>query len=68
MIYIKENIITKLQKSYSPPRNLRADNESPTLFLKKHFCTGNLLPMHKIFIERLALSDMSHCRKLLALL
>ena len=48
---IKENIITKLQKLYSPPRNLRAGNKSPTLFLKKSYCTGNLLPKCKIFIE-----------------
>ena len=29
MTYIKENIITKLQKLYSQPRNLRAGNKSP---------------------------------------
>ena len=52
MTYIKECIITKLQKLYSPPRNLRAGNKSPTLFLKKRSCTGDLSPMHKIFIER----------------
>ena len=32
---IKENIITKLQKLYNPPRKLRAGNKSPALFLKK---------------------------------
>ena len=40
--YIKENIITKLQKLYSPPRNRRAGNKSPALFVKKSFCTGDL--------------------------
>ena len=32
--YIKENIITKLQKLYSPPRNPRAGNKLLTLFVK----------------------------------
>ena len=50
--YIKENIITKLQKLYSPPRNVRAGNKSPMLFLKKPLCTSDLLPAHKIFIQR----------------
>ena len=50
--YIKENIITKLQKSYSPPRNPRAGNKSPALFVKKPICTGDLSPARKIFIER----------------
>ena len=48
--YIK--ITTKLQKLYNPPRNLRAGKKSPALFLKKPLCTGDLLPTHKIFIER----------------
>ena len=52
MTYIKESIITKLQKLYSPPRNLRAGNKSPTLFLKKRSCTGDLSPPNKIFVER----------------
>ena len=50
--YIKENIITKLQKLYSPPRNPRVGNKSPALFVKKPLCTGNLLLQYKIFIER----------------
>ena len=50
--YIKENIITKLQKLYSPPRNPRAGNKSPALFVKKPLCTGDLSPARKIFIER----------------
>ena len=33
--YSKENIITKLQKLYSPPRNFRAGNKSPAPVLKK---------------------------------
>ena len=52
MTYIKENTITELQKLYSPPRNLRAGNKSPMLFLKKPLCTGDLPPAPKIFIER----------------
>ena len=52
LYYSKENIITKLQKLYSLPRNLRAGNKSPALFLKKPLCTGDILPVHKIFIER----------------
>ena len=50
--YIKENIITKLQKSYSLPRNPRVGNKSPVLLMKKPPCTGDLSPAHKIFIER----------------
>ena len=38
VIYIKENIITKLQKLYSQPRNSRTSNKSPTLFVKKPCC------------------------------
>ena len=37
MNYIKENIITKLQKLNSQPRNLSADSKSTMLFLKKPF-------------------------------
>ena len=50
--YIKENTITKLQKLYSQPRNHSAGNKSPTLFVKKPLCKGDLLPVHEIFIER----------------
>ena len=50
--YIKENIITKLQKINSPLRNPRVDNKLPALFVKKPICKGNLLPARKIFIER----------------
>ena len=52
MTYIKENIITKLHKLYSLQRNFSAGNKLPMPFLKKTLCTGNLLPMQKIFIER----------------
>ena len=52
VIYIKENIITKSQKLYCPPRNSRAGNKLPVLFVKKLCCTGDLLPKRKIFIER----------------
>ena len=50
--YIKENIIKKLQKLYSPTRNPRAGNKSPMLFVKKPFFTGDLWPRSKMFIER----------------
>ena len=50
--YIKENIIKKLQKWYSQPRNPRVGNKSPVLFVKKSLCMGNLLPACKVFIER----------------
>ena len=50
--YIKENIIAKLQKLYSPPRNPRAGNKSPALFVKKPLYTGDLSPARKKFIER----------------
>ena len=33
--YIKENVITKLQKLWSLPRNLWAGNKSPMLLKKK---------------------------------
>ena len=48
----KKNMITKLQKLYIPPRNLRAGNKLPILFLKKPLCTGDLLPVRKIFVDR----------------
>ena len=50
--YIKENIITKLQKLHSLPRNLRAGIKLPTLFLKKPVWTADLVPLCKILIER----------------
>ena len=50
--YIKENIITKLQKLNSLARNPRAGNKSPALFVKKPLRTGDLTPARKIFIER----------------
>ena len=50
--YIKENIITKLQKLYSPPRNPMVGNKSAVVFVKKPLCTGNLSPACKILIER----------------
>ena len=49
---MRENIITKLPKLYSSPRNLRAGNKSPVLNWKKSLCTGDLSPTRKIFIER----------------
>ena len=38
--YIKENIITTLQKLYSPPRSPRAGNKLPTLFVEKTSLQG----------------------------
>ena len=52
MTYIKENIVTKLQKLYSLPRNLRAGNKLPVLFLRKRLGAGDLLPVHDFTIER----------------
>ena len=66
MTYIKENksdftgccatnirhLITKLKKLYSSPRSLRTSNKSPMSFLGKPLHMGDLLPAHKIFIER----------------
>ena len=43
---------TKLQKLYSLPRNLRAGNKLPAIFLKKPLCMGDLSYACKIFIER----------------
>ena len=55
MTYIKENIIAKLQKLYSPSRSPRAGSKLPMLFVKKPLCTGDLSLACKIFIERPAL-------------
>ena len=44
--------ITKLQKLYSPLRNLRAGNKLPVPFLENPLCMDDLLPAQKIFIER----------------
>ena len=66
MTYIKENKsdftgccptnierpIAKLQRLYSPPRNLRMGNKLPMPFLGKPLCAGDLSPVHKVFIER----------------
>ena len=55
--YIDENIIiTKLQKLYSPVRNLSVGNKSPMLLLKKCLCKGDLSPAHKMFIKSPAIS------------
>ena len=58
MAYIKENIITNLQKLYSPLRNPMVGNKSLTLFVKKPLCTGDLSPTCKIFIERPAVINL----------
>ena len=51
MTYIEENMITKLQKLYSLPRNPRRGINRPR-YLRKNLCTGNLSPVCKIFIKR----------------
>ena len=77
MTYIKENKsdftgcyltnvqcpVTKLQKLYSLPRNLRVGNKSPLPFLEKLLCMGNLLSAHKIFIERPAIVHFKKTQK-----
>ena len=77
MTYIKENKsdftgcyltnvqrpVTKLQKLYSLPRNLRVGNKSPLPFLEKPLCMGNLSPAHKIFIERPAIVHFKKTQK-----
>ena len=45
---IKENIITKLQKLYSLPRNPSAGNKLPALFVKKTLCTDDISLTRKI--------------------
>ena len=50
--YSKENIITKLQKLYSPLKKCKVGNKSPLLFVKKPRHMGDLSPARKIFIER----------------
>ena len=60
--YIKENIITKLQKLYTLPRNPRAGNKLPVLILEKPLCMDDLLPACKIFIERpVTLEKLKSC-------
>ena len=58
LTYIKENIITKLQELYIPPRNPRAINKSPALFENKPLCTGNLSPPAKYSQENLYMSQL----------
>ena len=53
----KENIITKLQNLYSPPRNLRVGNKLPALFLKKPLCTGDW-PCAKYSLKRLRYKNL----------
>ena len=60
MTYIKENIITELQKLYSTPRKLRAINKSPVLFLKKPLCMGNLSPHPKYSLKGLAIPPLNN--------
>ena len=51
MTYMKENIITKLQKLYSLPIKLTAGNKLLVLLLKNPPCTGDLSLACKIFTE-----------------
>ena len=50
--FIKENVITKLQKLYSPARKFKTGNKLSVLLLKKSLCIDSLLPMYKIFTEK----------------
>ena len=60
--YIKENIIRKLQKLYSPSRNLRAFNKSPMLFLENIFARVTLIVcMQNIHWKAFTSSDISLC-------
>ena len=51
--YIKENIITKLQKLYSLPRNSRAGSKSPVLFVKSLFPWAIYRPRAKYSLKGL---------------
>ena len=53
LYYSKENIITKLQKLYSLPRNLRAGNKSPALFLKNLLARVIYCPCTKYLLKGL---------------
>ena len=46
MTYIKENIITKLQKLYKPPRKPRTGNKLSALFVRKSFCNSDFYRLH----------------------
>ena len=50
---IKENIITKLRKLYSLPRNPRAGNKSPVLFVKNLFARAIYCPLSKYSLKGL---------------
>ena len=53
VIYIKENIITKLPKLYSPLRNYRAGNKSPALFVKNLVARAIYRPRTKYSLKGL---------------
>ena len=64
MTYIKENIISKLQKLYSLSRNPRVGKNLSMLFVKKPLCMSDLSPACKIWPERpvLDLSPSHLCK------
>ena len=69
MTYIKENIISKLQKLYSSLRNSRVGNKLPALFVKKPLCMGDLLPTCKIFIEKSGVLGCTlYCKEIIKLI
>ena len=55
--YIKETIITKLQKLYSLPRNSRVGIKLPALFVKKPLCKAIYHPHAKYSLKGLSIYD-----------
>ena len=47
MIYIRENIITELQKLYSPPSHSRVGYKSPVLLIKNLVAQAIYCPLTK---------------------
>ena len=57
--YIKENVITKLEKSYSPPRNSRMGNKLPVLFVKKPLSWAIYCPHAKYSLKGLSFAFLT---------
>ena len=56
MTHIKENIISKLQKLYSPVRNLGVGNKSHVLYVKNHFARVIYWPHAKYSLKGLQMT------------
>ena len=54
--HIKENVIRKLQNLYNLPRNTRAGNKSPVLFVKNLFARAIYRPHTKYSLKGLPLA------------